>query len=221
MDKKITPANQRITVLLIDPEISFASIVQFQLERYQSRKFNLVWKERTEDALSEIRKNEKIDIILANIELPESNGLEFYLQLTQLGIEIPFIFLSSSSNLRNAISAMKIGVEDYILKDDLAESLLPKTIINAYERSVRKRQIETIERRMLIAKKKSEAIQELVVTICHEFNNPLAAIKISADLLQRQNITEEDKKNLRHLEKDLERIEGVVRRLRDLNFDNT
>lgn len=221
MDKKSTPANQRITVLLIDPEISFASIVQFQLERYQSRKFSLVWKERTEDALSEIRKNEKIDIILANIELPESIGLEFYLQLTRLGIEIPFIFLSSSSNLRNAISAMKIGVEDYILKDDLAESLLPKTIINAYERSVRKRQIETIERRMLIAKKKSEAIQELIVAVCHEFNNPLAAIKISADLLQRQNITEEDKKNLRHIEKDLEKIEGIVRRLRDLNFEST
>lgn len=221
MDKKSTPANQRITVLLIDPEISFASIVQFQLERYQSRKFSLVWKERTEDALSEIRKNEKIDIILANIELPESIGLEFYLQLTRLGIEIPFIFLSSSSNLRNAISAMKIGVEDYILKDDLAESLLPKTIINAYERSVRKRQIETIERRMLIAKKKSEAIQELVVAVCHEFNNPLAAIKISADLLQRQNITEEDKKNLRHIEKDLEKIEGIVRRLRDINFEST
>jgi len=72
---------------------------------------------------------------------------------------------------------------------------------------------------MLIAEKRAEAIRELVVTVCHEFNNPLAAIKISADLIRRHDLSEEDRKLLKEFEDSFQRIETEVKRLRDISFD--
>ena len=80
-------------------------------------------------------------------------------------------------------------------------------------------QLRAVEKRMLIAEKRAEAIRELVVTVCHEFNNPLAAIKISADLIRRQAPTEEDKNILKGFEENFQKIESEVKRLRDISFE--
>ena len=72
---------------------------------------------------------------------------------------------------------------------------------------------------MLIAEKRADAIRELVVTVCHEFNNPLAAIKISADLIRRQTPSEDDKSLLKGFEENFQKIESEVKRLRDISFE--
>lgn len=219
MDTRTAISLPKITVLLVDADITFASIVQNHLQRFQEKEFILIWKENAEEALMEIRQNQDINIIVADILLPGTSGLEFYLQLTQIGIDIPFIFAASTTNLRNAIDAMKVGVEDYVLKDQLSESILPRTIVTAYESATRRKNIQAVEKRMMIAQKKAEAIRELVVTVCHEFNNPLAAIKISTDLLLRQPMSDSERKLLQVLEHNIEKIESVVRRLHDINFE--
>ncbi|MBP1691174.1 MAG: His Kinase (phospho-acceptor) domain, partial [Bacteroidetes bacterium] len=57
------------------------------------------------------------------------------------------------------------------------------------------------------------------VTVCHEFNNPLAAIKISTDILLRQNLNEEDKKMVQAIDAQIGVVEREISRLRDLNFE--
>jgi signal transduction histidine kinase len=57
----------------------------------------------------------------------------------------------------------------------------------------------------------------LVVTMCHEFNNPLAAIKISADILIRQDLPDEEKKLLTELNRNIALLENQIVKLRDLN----
>ncbi|MBM4168863.1 MAG: response regulator [Ignavibacteria bacterium] len=219
MGKSTSATPRKITVLLVDQDITFASIVQQHLQRFQGRKFNLIWKESAEEALKEIQQNQKIHVILTDFSLPGTNGLEFFLQLNEKNIRIPVVFATSTRELRNAIEAMKLGVEDYILKDELSESLLPRTIVNAFERATRRDQTRAVEKQMLLAQKRAEAIRELVVTVCHEFNNPLAAIKISTDLLLRQNPSEKERNLLRLLEKEVILIEEEVKRLRDVGFD--
>lgn len=212
-------AQKPITVLLVDDDIGFATIVQQQLKQFQSREFKLVWKESVEEALAEIASNHSIDLILTDYFFPGSNGLEFCLQLNQVNSEIPIVFITATRDFKLAIEAMKLGVEDFLIKEDLAESLLPRTILNVLDRVRMHKQIRAVEKRMLIAEKRAEAIRELVVTVCHEFNNPLAAIKISADLIRRQALNEEDKSLLKVFEDNFEKIESEVKRLRDISFD--
>lgn len=208
-----------ITVLLVDDDITFVKIAQHHLQKFQGREFRLVWKETVEAALLEVQSNKEIDLILTDYNLPGANGLEFCLQLNALGSDIPIVFVTTTRDFRLAVDAMKLGVEDFLVKGDLSELLLPKTIINALEKARTRKQIQAVEKRMLIAEKRAEAIRELVVTVCHEFNNPLAAIKISADLLSRQFIDDEQKMLMERFEENFSKIEREIRRLRDINFE--
>ncbi|MBI3587221.1 MAG: response regulator [Ignavibacteriales bacterium] len=208
-----------ITVLLLDDDITFAKVVQHHLQKFQNREFKLIWKETVETALQEVQQNPLLDLILTDYMLQDSNGLEFCLQVSQINSDIPIIFITGTRDFKLAIDAMKLGVEDFLLKEDLTESLLPRTIINLLDRIRMRKQITAVEKRMLIAEKRAEAIRELVVTVCHEFNNPLAAIKISADLIKRHYLPEDDKTALKLFEENFLKIESEIKRLRDINFE--
>ncbi len=59
----------------------------------------------------------------------------------------------------------------------------------------------------------------MVVTVCHEFNNPLAAIKISFDLFQRQTADIVPPELLKSFENRFNAIDSEIKQLRDLNFE--
>jgi signal transduction histidine kinase len=114
---------------------------------------------------------------------------------------------------------MKYGVEDYLIKDEAVDSVLPRTILNIIERVRLKRQIALERKADLIARKRTDAIKELVVTVCHEFNNPLAAIKISTDILLRQTLDEEETRLVHAIDENISLVEEEISRLRDMNFE--
>jgi signal transduction histidine kinase len=114
---------------------------------------------------------------------------------------------------------MKYGVEDYIVKDEAVDSVLPRTIINILERVHLKQKIALQSKADLIVRKQTDAIKELIVTVCHEFNNPLAAIKISTDILERQRLPPEQQLMVRELDKSIALVEREINRLRDIGFE--
>ncbi len=214
-----TPSTRPINVLLVDDDLGFVKIIQHHLQKFQDQEFKIVWKQSVEEALEEVHKNSSLDIIITDYQLPGATGLDFCLQLSQMRCNIPIIFITSTRDVKLAVEAMKLGVEDFLVKDDLTESLLPKTIVNVLERVERRKQMQAVEKRLTIAEKQAEAIRQLVVTVCHEFNNPLAAIKISSDLMLRQPLPEEHKKLLQQFETYFEQIDTEIKRLRDLSFE--
>jgi len=218
MEEKEQP-KRRINVLLVDDDPAFARLVEHHLRQFQGKEFSLTWKETVEEALEHLKRQEPTDIILTDLAFPVSNGLDFCLQINQMEIGIPVVFVTAMRDYRVAVEALKLGVEDFLLKEDLSESLLPRTIANAFDRAQRRRQMAIVEKRMLIAQKRAEAIRELVVTVCHEFNNPLAAIKISADLLVRQPLATSSLQLLESLDSSFRKIEAEIKRLRDINFE--
>ncbi len=212
-------SSEPVTVLLVESDEPFANAARSLLGEFQGRTFNLVWKNTAETALQEVRENSLIDIILANVVLPGSSGLDFCLQLNQIGNTAPIILITEAKEFKVAIEAMKLGVEDFLTKDEVSEYILPRTIVTVLDRARRHAQMKIVQKRMLHAEKRAEAIRELVVTVCHEFNNPLAAIKISSDLLQRQELPENVRTKLREFEGQMQKIEKEIKRLKDINFD--
>jgi DNA-binding NtrC family response regulator len=207
-----------VNVLLVDDDASYASVVQHLLKQFSARKFFVSWHNNGSSAIEEIAKNKDIQIILMDYYLPEKNGLEIVKQLRDDGIETPVIFLTSNKNFKIAVEAMKYNVEDYLIKDETAGSILPRTILTALERDRIKKQIQKMEKDKTLSEKKADAIRELIVTICHEFNNPLAAIKISSDIISKQNLDESVKEILLRLSGNLTKIEKEIITLRDLDI---
>ena len=206
-------------MLLVEDDKSYIKVVQYQLKRFPSREFQLTWKESVEDALAELRDKFTFDVILTDYQFPSSNGLEFCLQLNEMGNQIPVVIITATRDIKLAIDAMRLGVEDFLLKEDLGESHLPRTIVNVVERVAMRKQMHAVEKRMTIAENRARAIRELVVTVCHEFNNPLAAIKISSDLIQRQALTNDDRVFMKQFDASLQKIETEIKRLRDVTFE--
>ncbi len=208
-----------INLLFVDDDTGYIAVAQQLLSKYQAKKFNVVWKQDGKSATEELSKNTSIDMVLIEYYLPEINGLDVTRSIREKKIEVPIIFLTSSRDFRLAIEAMKYGVEDYIVKDDAVDSVLPRTIVNILERVYLKRKIAQQQKADLIAKKRTDAIRELVVTVCHEFNNPLAAMKISTDILSRQQLSPEEKQLVKELDKNIGLVEKEITKLRDINFD--
>ncbi len=76
------------------------------------------------------------DIVLSDFNLPGWNGLQALEQLVKRDLEIPFILVSGTIGEEVAVTAMKAGACDYLLKDRLAR--LGSAIAKALEgRSIR------------------------------------------------------------------------------------
>ena len=208
-----------VNLLFIDDDTSYMAVAQHLLSKYQGKKFNILWKQDGPSAIEELLKNPAVDMLLVDYYLPGPNGLEVIKAIRERNIDIPIIFLTSNRDFRLAIEAMKYGVEDYMVKDEAVDSVLPRMIVNILERVHLKKKIAQQQKADLIAKKRTDAIKELVVTVCHEFNNPLAAIKISTDILLRQQLPDDEKELIRDLDRNIGLVEGEITKLRDINFE--
>jgi len=204
-------------ILLVDDDPKYADIIKHQLRAFQNKVFSVLWVSNPAEVLPLLKSDKVIDLILMDYFLPGTTGIEIIKDIYNEKIRIPIILLTSNRDFRIAIEAMKYGVEDYILKEDAANTMLPRSIINIIERVELAKQVEKAEKDEMISRKRVEAIQELIVTMCHEFNNPLAAIKISTDILMRQKLTERQKQILERLNQDINLLEKQIVKLRDYN----
>jgi two-component system, sensor histidine kinase len=208
-----------VNLLFVDDDGAYMAIARHLLSKYQGSRFQVTWKHDAPSALAYLATEPECDLIVLDYFLPEINGLQLTQHIRAQNIDIPIIFLTSNRDFRLAIEVMKYGVEDYLVKDEAVDSVLPRDIMNVLERARLKRRIANEQKDALIAQKKTEAIRELVVTVCHEFNNPLAAIKISTDILLRQTLNTEETRLVQTIDENILLVEKEISRLRDMNFE--
>lgn len=206
-----------INILLIDDDAEYAAAAKAYLQSLSSHKFDLTWIEDGEKVLPFLKSRDDIHLILMDYYLRNRNGIEILKDIRKAEIETPVILLTGGRDFRIAVEVMKYGVVDYLIKEENTDSMFPRSIVNILERHQLTTQIGNAEKNRIISQKKTEAVQELVVTMCHEFNNPLAAIKISADILNRQCKSPEVKELLARMNKNITDLEKQIVKLRDLN----
>lgn len=77
---------------------------------------------------------EHFDVILLDMNLPDSLGLSTIQRVNTMAPEIPIIILTGMRDERLALEAVQHGAQDYISKDECTASLLKRTIHYAIER---------------------------------------------------------------------------------------
>ncbi len=207
-----------IHVLLIDNDISYAKTAQAHLNKFPGNSFKITWEKTGLGGIDRLKNDTTINAVLVDSHLSERTALELAKEVRSLKIDGPLVFIASDKDFQLAVEAMKLGVEDVLVKDEIIESVLPRTIINVLNRVQLKRKIAQVEKNKILGQKRNEAIKELVVTICHEFNNPLAAIKISADIISRQKLNAKDRAVIQDLDNNIRGIEKEIIKLRDINL---
>ena len=79
-------------------------------------------------------REREIHLVLLDLSLPDSFGIHSFRQLKAIVNKIPVIILTHMSDTTLALEAIKEGAQDYLVKGELTESLLVKTIQYSLER---------------------------------------------------------------------------------------
>ncbi|MEO6219590.1 MAG: PAS domain S-box protein, partial [Ginsengibacter sp.] len=122
--------NSRLKILHLEDMKADADIVQRELKNAHIECEILVVdnKENYVAALNTFSP----DAIFADHTLPYFNSLEALRILKETGKKIPFILITATVSEEYAVSVMKEGADDYILKDRLQR--LPNAVMNAVEK---------------------------------------------------------------------------------------
>ncbi len=84
-----------------------------------------------EQARKFLNANLSIDIALLDVNLPDGNGLEFLMEIRQRELNFPVIMLTGSGDEEAAVTALKTGADDYIVKRSGYIKQLPDIINQA------------------------------------------------------------------------------------------
>lgn len=71
-------------------------------------------------------KNQNIQLILSDVQLETSNGLELLSTINELSYQVPIIFMTAHGDVQDAVLAMQKGANDYITKPFELDKLVEK-----------------------------------------------------------------------------------------------
>ncbi|MCK4596149.1 PAS domain S-box protein, partial [candidate division WOR-3 bacterium] len=77
----------------------------------------------------------KFNIVILDYKLPRETGLEIFHQMKEQGIDIPVVFVSGSGNEAVAAEAIRLGAQEYIVKDPRCGYL--EILADALEKALR------------------------------------------------------------------------------------
>jgi Flp pilus assembly CpaE family ATPase len=123
----------RLSVLLVEDDPDYATLVQQWLDGARDPGFVLNWTESLSSAMSRLARG-GIDIVLLDLGLPDSHGIETFLALRSRCSGVPVIVLSSADSEALALQTIRHGGEDYLVKSTCTRDLLVRNITHAIAR---------------------------------------------------------------------------------------
>lgn len=125
--------NTKLKVLVVEDNPAFIRLVGELLLDYKFKKFDVLGAESLSSAM-EILKNKRVDVILLDLGLTDSNGINTFLELNKIAYEIPVIILTGVQDEDAAVTAISEGAQDYFVKGTFDGNMLAKSILFAIER---------------------------------------------------------------------------------------
>lgn len=82
------------------------------------------------------------DLLLIDYSLPDMTGEELVEVLREMNYDAPFIIITGHSDIQLAISLMKMGALDYVVKNEGFQDILPALVEKAYDQIKMMRKVE-------------------------------------------------------------------------------
>lgn len=107
----------QLRVLIVEDSEDDAALLVRELRRAG---YEPVFKRvETAKAMSAELKRQEWDIVICDYVMPKFSGLKALSVLKNSGVDLPFIIISGKIGEETAVEAMKAGVHDYFMKDNL------------------------------------------------------------------------------------------------------
>ncbi len=136
-------ANKIINILLIEDNPGDARLLKEMLSDVKGRNIHLDLADSLSEGLKCFSEGD-FDIVLLDLSLPDSQGLDTFMRLSAVSRDVPVIILSGHDDKEFALKAVQAGAQDYLVKGQVDSSLLVPAIHYAIERKQGEEKIHRI-----------------------------------------------------------------------------
>ena len=120
-------------ILLIEDNPGDARLFKEMLKDAGRASFSLDIRETLAAGVDYLSKN-IVDIVLLDLTLPDSKGIDTLKKMLENHVSIPVVILSGLDDEQTALEAVKIGAQDYLIKGEIDTPLLTRALRYAIER---------------------------------------------------------------------------------------
>ena len=99
------------TILIAEDEEKMRRVLEVNLQD----QYRVLLAKDGEEAFQLFKENE-VNLLLTDMKMPEKDGLSLLHEVKRLRPEIPVILITAYGTIESAVSAMKEGATDYLLK---------------------------------------------------------------------------------------------------------
>jgi two-component system, NtrC family, response regulator AtoC len=82
------------------------------------------------------------DLITIDFSLPDMKGSDLYKKIKEINPHVPVIIISSQEEVTVAVELLKMGVKDYLVKDESTKDLLWNSVLRVRETQSLKKEVE-------------------------------------------------------------------------------
>lgn len=208
-----------LKVLLIEDNPDDAELVERALGARQSE-FLLDWVERLHEGTQRLGR-EPYSVVLLDLNLPDRNGLDTFLDLHASAPEVPVVILSGLDDEAVAREGVRRGAQDFLLKDEVTPTALRHAIHYAVGRQDALRERETMRRQLEAARQEAQVARaraDLIAGFAHNLRTPLTPLRMAVGLLKMapsEELGPKQREAVELLDRNLERFCDLVESILD------
>jgi len=163
---------KKINILVVDDDCDDRRLVELFLKKSsQSVEFTVSAAATIAQAL-EILKAGFFDVMLLDLQLPDSNGIQTVQKARSASAGVPIVVLTGLADEETGLEAIRNGADDYLIKGQS----LQYTLVRAVRYAIERKQTERLKE---VVKVKSDFLS----TVSHELRTPLTCMKESIDII--------------------------------------
>jgi DNA-binding response OmpR family regulator len=204
-----------LRVLIIDDDPAMGALMR-QLIRTQGMPDPVIVMTGSEG----LARTDPCDVILLDHQLPDTTGIEILATLRARPGRPSIILITGNGDEALAATALRLGADDYLIKDQSLPRLLPQ-VLERVRRTRALRSALAAAEQDLVHAERLAAIGELMVTLHHEINNPLMSASAEIELLLERASGGGDRQSLESVRGSIGRIRDVLKRVSELEEART
>ncbi len=124
---------KKINILLIEDNPGDARLIEVMLAETGALLFSLEHAAFLYEGIEHLEKS-AFDVVLLDIGLPDSNGLDSIIEITGKAPDTPVVMMTGLDDEETAIAALRMGAQDYLVKGQIDSGSLLRSIRYAIER---------------------------------------------------------------------------------------